>query len=66
MRLISETELGAGPRMGVIQHVQVCSAADGAEHGMRAWGAAHPSKHALAWTHLHTVGASGRDVAVQV
>ena len=30
------TELSAGPRVDAIQHVQVCSAADGAEHGMRA------------------------------
>jgi hypothetical protein len=49
--------------VGVIQHVQVCRAADGAEHGMRARGAAYSGEHALARTHLHTVGDG--DLAVQ-
>ena len=30
----NETELYAGPRVGVVQHIQVCGAADGAEYGM--------------------------------
>ena len=30
----SEIELGAGPRVCVVQHIQVCGAADGAEYGM--------------------------------
>jgi len=60
----SESELGAGPRVGVVQHIQVCGAADGTEHGMRAWGAAYSSEHALAWIYLHKVG--GSYVAVQV
>ena len=60
----SGTEMGAGPRVGVVQHIQVCGAADGTEHGVRAWGAADSGEHALAWTYLHQV--SGCDVAVQV
>ena len=63
-RLMSRTELGAGPRVGGIQYVQVCSATDGAKHGMRTWGAAYSSEHALARIHLHTVG--GCALAVQV
>lgn len=59
-----ETELWTGPRVGVVQHVQVCGAADGAEHGLRARGTEHPGEHALARTHIHPV--SGYGVAVQV
>ena len=53
----SETKLGTGSRVGVVQHVQVCGAADGAEHGMRAGATAYPREYALAWAHLHTVSA---------
>ena len=56
------TEHGAGPRMDVVQHIQVGGAADGAQHGVRAWGAEDTGQHALAWTRLHTV--RGYEVAV--
>ena len=36
-----------GPRLGVIQHVEVCRAANGSQHGLRAWAPKDPCKLCL-------------------
>ena len=41
--------------MGVVQHVQVRGAADGAQHGLRAGPEAHPRQHPQPGSHLHKV-----------
>ena len=44
-----------GPRMGVVQRVQVCGAADGAEHGVRARPAPRARELAQPGAYLHQV-----------
>ena len=44
-----------GSRVGVVQHIEIGGAADGAQHGLRAGAPAHPRQHAQPGTHLHKV-----------
>ena len=57
-KVASGIDIGAGSRVGVVQHVQVSGAADGTEHGVRARWTGYSGEHALAWPHLHAVGVS--------
>ena len=41
--------------MGVLQHEQIGSVADGSEHGVRAGTQGNTSQHAQSWTHIHFV-----------
>ena len=43
------------PKMGIVQHVQVCGEADGTQHGVRARCTAHPRQHPQPGLHLHHV-----------
>ena len=44
-----------GPRLGIVQHLQIGRAPDGAQHGLRAGSEAHPGQHSQSWTHLYQV-----------
>ena len=57
-KFASVTDNGAGSRVCAVQHVQVCDAADGTKHGVRAWWTGYSGEHALTWLHLHTVSVS--------
>ena len=59
---MSKTKQWAGPRMDVVQYIQVGGPANGAQHGVRAWGKEDTGEHAFAWVHLHTVSGIGADV----
>ena len=48
--------------MDVVQCIQVGGPANGAQHGVRAWGKEDTGEHAFAWVHLHTVSGIGADV----
>ncbi len=41
--------------MGVLQHEQIGSIADGTEHGVRAGSEGHTGQHTLSRAHLHFV-----------
>ena len=41
--------------MGVLQHEQIGSIADGTKHGVRAGSEAHPGQYTLSRAHLHFV-----------
>ncbi len=44
-----------GPRMGIVQHVQVCRAPDGPEHGLRTRSEEDQSQHDQPRIHSHSV-----------
>ena len=45
----------AGPRLGVVQLIQVRRAPDGPQHGLRAWPGAYPGQLSQSGSHLHQV-----------